>query len=51
MLVYKIKDSASADNDKTKYVLRWEALSPNRDQKRTGKLPQPSVLRVYELQK
>lgn len=51
MLVYKIKDSASADNNKTKYVLRWEALSPNRDQKRTGKLPQPSVLRVYELQK
>ncbi|WP_321519429.1 BNR repeat-containing protein [uncultured Bacteroides sp.] len=51
MLVYKIKDSGVAGDKNTQYVLRWEALSPNRDQKRTGKLPQPSVLWIYELQK
>ena len=50
MLVYKIKDSGVNKKD-SQYILRWEALSPNRDQKRTGKLPQPSVLRLYELTK
>lgn len=48
MLVYKIKDSGASKKN-IQYILRWEALSPNRDQKRTGKLPQPSVLRLYEL--
>ncbi len=51
MLIYKTKDSGISDHKNTRYVLRWEALSPNRDQKRTGILPQPSMLRLYELSK
>jgi hypothetical protein len=31
------------------YLLRWETLGPNRDRPRTGPLPEPSMLRVYEL--
>ena len=29
--------------------LRWETLGPNRDQPRSGPLPPPSLLKVYEL--
>lgn len=29
------------------FVLRWETLGPNRDRPRTGKLPAPSMLRLY----
>jgi len=50
MLVYKIKDSG-VSNKNAQFILRWEALSPNRDQKRSGKLPKSSVLYLYELQK
>lgn len=32
-----------------KFLLRWESLGPNRDRARTGPLPGPSMLRVYEL--
>ncbi len=35
--------------DGTKYFLRWETLSPNRDQKRVGILPPASMLRLYQL--
>lgn len=49
MLVYKIKDAGMAYATFHKYILRWEALSPNRDQKREGVLPPPSMLQVYEL--
>ena len=31
------------------YMLRWETLSPNRDQKREGALPPASMLRLYEI--
>lgn len=51
MLVYKVKDSGFPAKKGTQYILRWEALSPNRDIKREGKLPQPSMLRLYELSK
>jgi hypothetical protein len=30
-------------------VLRWETLGVNRDRARTGPVPPPSMLRVYEL--
>lgn len=33
----------------TTYLLRWETLGPNRDRPRTGPLPAPSMLRVYEI--
>lgn len=31
------------------YRIRWKTLGPNRDQRRKGKLPEPSMLRVYKL--
>ena len=31
------------------YWLRWETLGPNRDRPRTGPLPPPSLLQVYEV--
>jgi hypothetical protein len=33
----------------TLYVLRWETLGPNRDRPREGTLPEPSLLRLYEI--
>lgn len=32
-----------------KYKLRWETLNPHNDRPRTGKLPEPSMLRVIEV--
>lgn len=31
------------------YLLRWETLSPNRDNKRTGIIPSPTVLQLYTI--
>lgn len=47
MLVYKIKDKGSVSDGK-QYMLRWEALSPNRDRKPEGKLPSSSALELWE---
>jgi hypothetical protein len=33
------------------FALRWESLGENRDRPRTGPLPEPSVLRVYDLRR
>ncbi len=33
------------------HYLRWETLPQNRDRKREGPLPEPSMLRVYEIQR
>ena len=43
------KDSGSTGRLDLFYFLRWETLPDNRDQPRTGPLPPPSILRVYEL--
>lgn len=48
MLVYKIDGSGEA-RDGSRYLLRWEALSPNRDRKRQGELPPPSTLTVWQV--
>lgn len=32
-----------------RYFLRWETLGPNRDRPRQGPLPEPSMLRLYEI--
>ncbi|MCC8173018.1 MAG: BNR repeat-containing protein, partial [Odoribacter sp.] len=48
MLVYKIEDKGEKFKNK-RYILRWEALLPNRDKRRTGDLPAPSVLRLLEI--
>lgn len=46
----------SSDNGKSLsngdiYILRWETLPTNRDRKPEGKLPPPSMLRLYRLNK
>ncbi len=33
----------------TRYYLRWESLGSNRDRPRSGELPDPSTLMLYEL--
>ena len=48
MLVYKMEDQGIMAGN-SRYMLRWEALSPNRDQKRKGTSPQPSVLTVRKI--
>lgn len=45
MLVNKVFDAGKAPKGQ-KYLLRWETLPPNRDQKPSGKLPAPSMLEV-----
>lgn len=49
MLVYKVIGQGIA-SDRHHYCLRWEALSPNRDQKRDGALPAPARLEVWRIQ-
>ena len=45
ILVHKAFDKGVAPNGK-QYLLRWEALQPNRDQKPEGTLPLPSQLEL-----
>jgi hypothetical protein len=47
MLVHKAFDQGKAPKGQ-RYMLRWEALPPNRDQKPQGELPQPSTLEVIK---
>jgi hypothetical protein len=42
-------DSGRTDEPGVRYMIRWEALPPNRDRRREGPLPEPSVLRLYKL--
>ena len=42
-------DHGRSGERKVHYRLRWETLEPNRDRPRKGKLPEPSVLRLYRL--
>jgi len=42
-------DSGRADEPGVRYIIRWETLPPNRDRRREGPLPEPSVLRLYKL--
>ena len=44
------EDSGSSGKTDSRYVLRWETLDENRDRPRTGELPPPSMLRLYEIQ-
>jgi hypothetical protein len=43
------EDSGSSGKPDLRYVLRWETLDENRDQPRTGELPPPTMLRLYEI--
>ena len=42
-------DRGRSDRKGVRYVLAWETLGPNRDRPRKGKLPVPSMLRLYRL--
>jgi BNR repeat-containing family member len=39
----------AAKGESPKYLLRWETLKPHNDHPRTGKLPEPSMLKVMEV--
>jgi len=43
------EDSGTSGDPHMRYLLRWETLPENRDRMRTGPLPPPSMLRVYEV--
>jgi hypothetical protein len=45
------QDSGPSDNAELQYLLRWETLPSNRDRPRSGPLPPPSMLRVYEVER
>ena len=42
-------DTGKSPEKNVRYLLRWEALPPNRDKPREGEIPPPSMLRVYKL--
>lgn len=44
-----IEDSNQYTVDNNRFVLRWEALPPNRDQPRPPPYPPPSTLRLYNI--
>jgi len=44
-----IEDSNQYTVDHNRFVLRWEALPPNRDQPRPPPYPPPSTLRLYNI--
>jgi hypothetical protein len=50
MEVRTAADLGSGDNSKVRYVLRWETLPSNRDRPRSGPLPPPTMLRLYQLE-
>ncbi|MDR2037169.1 MAG: BNR repeat-containing protein [Bacteroidales bacterium] len=51
MSVRKTFDSGRSSNNKEFYLLRWETLPANRDARRNGTLPHPSILKIYKLAK
>lgn len=49
MQVHWGEDSGSSGEKGVSYVLRWETLGANRDQPRTGALPEAGMLKLYKL--
>lgn len=49
MTVRYADDSGVSGEPGRRFILRWEALGPNRDQPRPEPWPEPSMLRVIEL--
>jgi hypothetical protein len=49
MTVRWAEDLDSSGKEGTRYVLRWETLGPNRDQLRSGPLPELTMLSLYKL--
>ncbi len=48
-LQVKLQRMAGSETSDSQCWLRWETLGPNRDCPRSGPLPPPSLLQVYEL--
>ncbi len=42
-------DLAGRPDGDRRYVLRWESLGSNRDKPRSGPIPEPTMLTLYEL--
>jgi hypothetical protein len=51
MRVHTAQDLGRSDDPAVQYVLRWETLPSHRDRPRTGPLPPPSMLRVFEVER
>ena len=51
MAVRRRADLGTSDEPGVHYILRWETLPSNRDRPRPGDPPEPSMLRVYRLEK
>lgn len=49
MGVRTASDLGKSDEPGVRFLLRWETLPANRDRPRTGKLPPPSKLKLFEL--
>ena len=49
MIVKWAGDAGKSDSPSYRYVLRWETLPQNRDRRREGPLPEPSMLRLYKI--
>ena len=47
--VKSASDSGVSDKPGVHYLLRWETLDANRDRARSGPLPEPSMLSLYEV--
>ena len=50
MEVRSAADLGAGDNSKVRHVLRWETLPSNRDRPRSGPLPPPTMLRLYQIE-
>ncbi|MFZ1756239.1 MAG: BNR repeat-containing protein [Caldilineaceae bacterium] len=49
MQVHLWEDDGHSPDPSVRYLLRWETLPAHRDRPRTGPLPEPSALRLYEI--
>jgi hypothetical protein len=45
----RLRGDSGGAADGAQYWLRWETLAQNRDRARSGPLPEPSLLQVYEI--
>jgi hypothetical protein len=51
MGIRRARDLGSAPDPEISYLLQWETLGANHDRPRQPPLPEPSVLRLYQLRK
>ena len=49
MQVRTVGDLGKCDQPGVRYILRWETLGANRDRRRKGPPPEPSMLRLVKI--